>query len=432
PLRLNPRCVPLGADWGNGMLLTPFLQVTELAGWLSRPLENLPLSSNTVLRIFLEDTDDVLNTEPSQLTINGIIDQPPELDVECFGIGEYITPRAQIPVRGTITDDFGVAKARFEFQLTDDKNQLLSGPDWITRDFENPPTTEPKIHTLKTGTDTAEPEDDEEFERFDVTQILFQEAAGPRGVRVGDVLHLTVYVEDGDNINGPHIVRQKPKPEYIFKIVSPDELMAILSQKELGLLTRFQQIKTEVEGVQKDLTSAGSELEALNTLRANNPNASLEDEESFKAVTATSARSIQQVGKNEGETGAVLASWRDIIAELDNNQMTSVDRTLHQDVIRILERIYKSDFSEVRDDLNQLRDVHTRNADATEQLAQCNQSVANLLSDIDKAIEVMDLLVGIHVMTKELKDIIEGTEAAKQQSAKEAIKQLEELNKLLE
>ena len=69
------------------------------------------------------------------------------------------------------------------------------------------------------------------------------------------MLILTVYTEDGDNINGPHIVRQKPQPEYIFKVVSQDELLAILYQKELGLLSRFQQIITEVKGVEADLIS---------------------------------------------------------------------------------------------------------------------------------------------------------------------------------
>lgn len=432
PLRLSPRTSPLGADRCQGMLLNPFLQVTELSGWLNEPLEHLPLPSNTVLRIFLEDTDDVLSTEPSQLTINGIVDQPPELDLECFGIGEYITPRAQIPVRGTIKDDYGVAKARFEFQLTNEAGELLSGPDWITRDFDNPPTTEPKTYTLKRDMDNDDPEDDEEFERFDLTKIVFQDATGPRGVRVGDVLHLTVYVEDGDNINGPHIVRQKPKPEYIFKVVSPDELMLILSQKELGLLTRFQQIKTEVEGVEKDLVGAESQLADLNALRQNNPNASLDDEESFKAVTATSARSIQQIGKNKGETGAVAASFRDIIAELDNNGMTSIDRSLHQDIIRLLDRIHNTDFPEVQDALNRLRDVHVRGSNASGELEESQQAVKNMLSNMKKAIEVMDLLVGFHALTKSLKETIKGTEEAKQKAAEEAIKQLEELNKLLD
>ena len=112
--------------------------------WMTKPIKEIPLPSNTVLRIFLEDTDDVLSTEPSQITLNGIVDQPPDIDAECFGIGEYITPKAKIPVRGTITDDYGVAVARFEFQLTNDKGEKLTGPGWLAKEFDDPPTTEPK------------------------------------------------------------------------------------------------------------------------------------------------------------------------------------------------------------------------------------------------------------------------------------------------
>ena len=213
------------ADWQRGFLLNPFLQVAEFAAWHTKPIEQIPLPSNALLRIYLEDTDDILSSEPSRLTINGIEDEPPEHNLEFIGIGEFITDKAQIPVKGKITDDYGVAKARFEYQLMTEDGRLLTGPDWVPVEFENPPSAEPKDYSSNSPTIANDPKDDEPFERFDVSKILFQDANGPRGIKAGDVLVLTVYSEDGDNINGPHIVRQKPKPEYVFKVVSRDELM---------------------------------------------------------------------------------------------------------------------------------------------------------------------------------------------------------------
>ncbi len=432
PLKFTPPGLPLAGDWNGGLLLNPFLQVTEAAAWASRPLEALPLPSNTVLRIFLEDTDDVFSSEPAQLTINGIVDQPPVQTVECFGIGDFITPNATIPVRGTITDDYGVAQARFEYQLTTDTGEVLTGNAWIPAEFENPPVTEPKEYTLKRDKGTPDAADDEMFEQFDVTKILFQDVAGPRGIRVGDVLVLTVYTEDGDNINGPHIVRQKPKPEYIFKIVSQDELLAILYQKELGLLSRFQQIITEVKGVEADLIKAQSDLAALNALKQNDPNVSLEDQEEFKSLTATSTRSIQQAGKNLSETRAVEASFREIVAELGNNRIASAQmvESLHRDIITPLKQISDMDFKNVLESLEQFKIVHAGEQDSAQEIQSSLTDVQTMLDHMAKVLKDLDDLIGYHQLTTILKEVIEGTEEAKRITEKEQLKQLDNLKLL--
>ena len=426
--RLTPRGLPLPSDANAGFLVNPFVQAAEMADWLTTPLETIPLPVSSIVRIYLEDTDDVLSSEPVQLTVNGIIDQPPEQKLEYFGIGDYITPHARIPVRGTITDDFGVAKARFDYQLTRENGQVLTGPGWVAVEFEQPPTTEPKEYPLKRDNGTPETADDEDFERFDVSKILFQDEAGPRGVRPGDVLVLTVYAEDGDNINGPHIVRQKPKPEYNFKIVSSDELLAILFQKELGLLSRFQQIITEIEAVEADLQKGISLSDELNQLRQNNPN--VEDEESFKSLTATATRSLQQIGKNESETRAVEASFREIIDELNNNGMVGVDETLHRDIIASLKRIGDNDFPNVGGALQRFRDVHASAKDSRESVQDSRKATQDLIANMLRVKEMIELMIGFHSVTKELKDMIQGTEAAKQQANKEGLEQLNKLKLL--
>lgn len=428
--KLAPPGLPLSGGSSQNALLQPFMQVAETANWLSSPLNEIPLPSNTVLRIFLEDTDDVLSTEPSQLTINGIVDRPPELDVATFGIGEYITPKAQIPIRGKITDDYGVAKARFDYQLKTEAGQLLTGPDWIAKEFENPPETEPKEYVLRYDQGTADPEDDEEFEVFDVTKILFQDASGPRGIKVGDVLELTIYTEDADDINGPHIIRQKPKPEYTFKVVSEDELLDILYQKELGLMSRFQQIITEVEGVRDDLVKAQSEMAELNKLREMNPN--VEDEAVFKSITATSQRSIQQAGKNQNETRAVADSFREILEELGNNGIASRNmvESLRRLIIQPMDRITQNDFSNVKGSLESFRAVHAQNQNADEAIGTALGDVNNMLVGLNQVLKELEDLLGWQRLQRNLKEVIEGTEEAKRQADKEAIEQLNKLKLL--
>lgn len=432
PLRFTPPGLPLAADWSKGLLLNPFLQVADAAAWASEPLSALPLTSNTVLRIFLEDTDDVFSSEPAQITINGVIDLPPVQTVECFGIGDYITPNATIPVRGKITDDYGVAEARFEYQLTTEAGQVLTGPGWMAAEFDTPPANEPKEYVLKRENGTPDISDDVMFDQFDVTKILFQDAAGPRSISVGDVLVLTIYSEDGDNINGPHIVRQKPKPEYVFKVVSSDELLAILYQKELGLLSRFIQIISEVEKVKEDLVKAQAELAALTALKQKDPNLVLEDQNEFKSVEATSTRSIQQAAKNLSETRAVEMSWREIVAELGNNRIETAQMvdSLNRLIIDPMKQISDRDFKNLVGSLDQFKLAHAGGQSSADDIQKCLNDVTTLLEHMQQVKKEMEDLIGFQQLPRALMEIMQGTEEAKKQTEKENLNQLEKLKLL--
>ncbi len=432
-LKMMPPGLPLAADLERGFLVNPVLQVAEIAAWHTTPIEQIPLPSNALLRIFLEDTDDILSSEPSRMTINGIVDEPPEHSLDFIGIGEFITDKAQIPVQGKITDDYGVAKARFEYQLMTDDGQLLTGPDWVPVEFENPPNAEPKEYKLQLAHDAADPKDDEPFERFDVSKILFQDANGPRGIKAGDVLVLTVYSEDGDNINGPHIVRQKPKPEYIFKVVSRDELMAILYQKELGLLSRFQQIITEVEGVEADLAKAGTDSDQFNKLR-DKQNRTAEEQKTMgeldSSLTAVATRSIQQIAKNKLETYAVEASFLEILDEMANNGIESASMVakLHELIIDPLHRIGENDFPRVDRSLVRYKNVQENGQNANQAIGESHDDVAAMLENMQKVLGEMQELASYQELAKNVQQMINETEAAKQKAQKEAADQLKKLN----
>ena len=42
--------------------------------------EPIPMPADVQMRISVLDTDDILSRDPSRLTINGIVDQPPEIE----------------------------------------------------------------------------------------------------------------------------------------------------------------------------------------------------------------------------------------------------------------------------------------------------------------------------------------------------------------
>ena len=157
------------------------------------------------MRIELDDTDGITSVEPIRLVINGIVDQPPAVQTELRGISSSITRKATIPVAGTITDDYGLAKAEFQFRVDKDK-------DWRISPFRRPPAGTPKEFTLRR-------EETDNTERFEVL---------PLELKIGQRLTLSVFAQDGDNLNGPHSTRSE---EYVFQIVSDEELLSLFTSK---------------------------------------------------------------------------------------------------------------------------------------------------------------------------------------------------------
>ena len=79
----------------------------------------LPLPPDGLLRVTLEDEDQIVSPTPTRFTINGIVDQPPIVETKLKGIGTSITRKARIPISGTVIDDYGVASVGFEFKVDD-------------------------------------------------------------------------------------------------------------------------------------------------------------------------------------------------------------------------------------------------------------------------------------------------------------------------
>ena len=75
-----------------------------------------PIRESESMRIYLEDTDGIINLEPIRLEINGQVDEPPAVQTRLAGIGKAITRKAVMPFQGSVTDDYGLQELFFEFR----------------------------------------------------------------------------------------------------------------------------------------------------------------------------------------------------------------------------------------------------------------------------------------------------------------------------
>ncbi len=352
----------------------------------------LQLKPDSLLRIYLEDIDEIISLEPARLTINGIADQAPTIDTQLTGIGSSITRKAVIPVAGTVTDDYGLKEVGFEFTVNDAES-------WQMAEFGSPPRGYPREFKLQRSAEW-------QFERFAVL---------PLELTVGQKLTLAVVAEDGDVINGPHRARGQ---RYSFQIVSDEELLSYLHRKELNLRQQVEQIIAELNETRADLILHRKRSEERLALLEGTQ--SDENDELIRqadaAISACAERSLHALRKNANETTAVKESFWEIRNELLNNSIHTpqVLERLENRIVEPLQLIVDEDFDRADNDLALFR---LANENGENPIAQIDQSVADMSTVIERMErvllemrkletfqEAMELLKGIIDRQKEVSE----------------------------
>ena len=383
----------------------------KVAEILSLPV-TLPIAipADARLRMELEDTDDIASVEPIRVVINGVADTPPAITTELRGIGTSITRKATIPVGGTITDDYGVAKAQFEFRLGKD-------PQWRPYPFRHSPAGFPKNFTMQR-------DEADKTERF---QVL------PLDLKVGQKLILSVAADDGDNINGPHRSRGE---EYAFQIVSDEDLLALLYVKEVNLRERFERIIAELETVQKDLIEHRGRAKEppANGSRGGKPTG---DTESFgdlqTAVAVCAVRSLHQIRKNSVETASIEESFRGLLEELVNNAVHTqqMAERIGERIVRPLHTANEKDFPAADEAVGLFKLEVDAQRDPVPQIDASIRAVANVITRLKSALAEMQDLVKFHEaiarLQKLIKDQDQIIDETKQEQKRTRLKELKGL-----
>jgi hypothetical protein len=302
------------------------------------------------------------------------------------GVGSSVTRMAEIPIVGRVRDDYGVAAARFEYRL-DEQSELTPRP------LNAAPAGE-KEFVL--GRDLPA-----RAERFTLL---------PLELHVDQQLTLTVTAEDGDNLNGPHIGLGEV---FTFTIVTPEELLAQLYDKELNLRKRFEQIRHEVQAVRDDLAlhlDQHQERVRLATESAA-PEKRNERQEEIRrltlAITASAERALHAVGKTSSESRAVEVSFAEIRDEMVNNRVDSPLKLERIDnrILQPLHAINEAGYPELHQRIGLFRLANTNNSDPAAAIEHAVESADRLLDRMDAVLANMREREGYDEMIKALQDV---------------------------
>lgn len=316
----------------------------------------IPLPPDLPLQITLEDVDEIYSQEPSRLTIRGELDQPPVIETQRTGVSGSITRMATVPITGKITDDYGIALAEFAFRAdaaTEFSQAAMSRNPNGANEF-----------LLRTS-------DEARYEQFDVL---------PLDLQVGSTLTLTVIAEDGDNINGPH---RSQGELYEFVIVPPEEILALLAEKELNLRQRLEQIERDLQAVQVLLLEAHGRVAERETVIAQGGSATEIDRLSG-LIEGAQERTISDVHQNHTETRTIELLMQEIRAEMINNRIDSAEALdrIDRGILAHLQVINEQDFPEVDQALALFGLANQSRANPTEHIDVAQISIERLLQRI--------------------------------------------------
>ncbi|MBC7817231.1 MAG: hypothetical protein IAG10_10115, partial [Planctomycetaceae bacterium] len=335
---------------------------------------------DVALKIFLEDIDDIIGADPARITIHGIADSAPTIAAELQGIGTSVTRKAEIPVAALISDDYGIKDVRFEFQV-DDKEP------WETRSLTKSPSGEPREFKLQA-------DEDDLTERFEILKM---------DLAVGQKLTLTVVAEDADNLNGPHVARSQ---KFTFKIVSNEELLSLLYQRELNLRKRFEQIISEVKQTRADLILHRSKADDAAKLPAEQKAKSAE---AMTGVIASVIRSLHAIRKNSTETISVEESFQDIREELINNAVHTPQmlERIDEKIVIPLHSLNTDDYPAVDESLGALKLILDDGRDPLPGLDESIAQIGTMLDQMDTILKEMQRLETFQEAIELLKSIID-------------------------
>lgn len=268
----------------------------------------LRIPSNTSLRFFLHDEDNVMSVSPETLRVQGVEDAAPVVVVQLTGIGNSVTRRARIPIAGKVRDDYGLQSAGFEF-LVDDETS------WRPRPFRSTPA--PSATEFDLARSAEEP-----FEYFELQPLELSE---------GQSLTLSVVATDGNPSPGPGQTRSTPFP---FQIVSDEELLSVLYTREIGLRTRFEEVIAQLEEIQKDL-----QFHQTVATRVDGAGAGAKDEDRISLMTCAT-RSGNNLRRQTNELTSIVEGFEEIKRQLVNNAIPLHNaETMQAGIIDPLKRV---------------------------------------------------------------------------------------------
>ncbi len=373
------------------------------------------LNGNLSLDVSLHDTDGVVSDPPIRLFIAGVEDTAPVVKTTLRGIGTAVTPDVVIPATGEISDDYDVDKSWFEVTVN----------DGAPREYPFP--------LGELGRVTA--------------QLDFRAERASEGameLKPKDKIAVTLIASDKCDLRPTPNIGSGDR--YQLDVVTPEELLAMLERKELGLRRRLEQIIDELSETRDSLSrikrpttdSQGTAPEDARQAtekgaeEAADPSLGETAEERTRSLRLLrTQRSLVQSDKSAQEVLGVAASIDDIRDELINNRVDTKDREsrLKAQIADPLRRIGETMFPELNHQLKTVQQQLDDPAASDQAVDLAVEQADAILLELDKVLQKMlelesfnELMNIVRSLIEDQQEIIEKTQEEQKKGALELLK----------
>lgn len=374
-----------------------------------------PWKGNLVIECLAFDASGLPSAQVQRYQLGAVPDALPSVNTRLAGIGNEITTKAYLPLKGKITDDHQVASSKLEFGAAE------------TGTIELP------VPVAKDGT--------VDF-ILDLQQLTNE---GRITLPLNSTVGLSVSALDLYNLDpAPHVGLGEAIQ---LKVVTPEQLILSLEKRELSLRGRLEQIILELSEMQSLLRrieqspwnsnklaeeSAAESEEAETSDEADASNAS--DEMSKKVAAARRRQTLfvqqasVQTDKSFDEVNGILAAVLQIRDELIHNRVDSTDRRERLE-IRIAEPLRLSldgNFSKLQQTMKSLNRLPANSTEGPTQTAETIQLTNLVINDLNGILQNMldiesynEIVDMVRTMLQQQEKILERTKSEQKRKVKD-------------
>lgn len=407
--------------------------------------------SPLALRMVPRGRDGISAQAPYRYFIGVVRDEPPETTMRLVGIGSAITPIARLPIEATATDDYGVESLAIRFDAREpsagrgNAGDPEAAEEQDDRDGgradDSPAVADPAGQSGDVAGGQREPlVRTPRLDRLGETELALDlrqlsESDQYAALPPGSTVQLTATAQDRFDLGPPHIVRGDT---IRLQVVTPGDLLALLERRELEFRSRLEQAIDETQRLRQGLTQLQEEGQEF--LEDFQNAASAEDEPPPRepkspqgervAVGRSGAatdlegtendglRQLQrlrlrirqaelQTSKTTDELAGIVAGVDDLLLEMINNRVDSVDRRkrLSEGVREPLNQVVTEPLAELRDQITQLERLLVARGNGEEAVSE-SPVAQRWVDQSDGAIETTDeVLLALGAVLEKMLDL---------------------------
>lgn len=336
-------------------------------------------SAATTVSIVPKDADGISAQAPYRYFLGVVLDEAPELEMRLKGIGTAVTPVAKIPIEAVATDDYGVDA--LNISLTPSNDDL--DPAEIKTAITTP----------------ALSRDGEAMTEMDLRDLV-ADGELPE-IKPGGAISLIGEATDRYDLGDEHFTRSEV---FRLQIVTPEQLLALLERRELALRARLEQTINETRNLRDTLD--------LLRRRGFEQPAQIDESERTRLQQVRRLRVQQgglQANKTSEELSGIAASLDDILREMLNNRVDSVDRRerIGMGVRDPLKQIVEGPLQTLRDQIKEIESSVGDPQVGVEKTAAAVQTSEEVLLELTAVLEKMLDLESYNEILDIVRELIE-------------------------